>query len=145
MRSWDLIHLAGGVYIPPSPVARAEGRALRLVAMEQSHEGEDERSQGGHAFIMRSGLGGMYTPPARWVKSQDHIAQRPALVRWNRDAESIYKLKEIMKVMLLRGARPFKVKLYLVCLNSNCFDLQPVICILILITPPEVANTGPGF
>ena len=33
------------------PVARAEGRALRLVAMEQSHEGEDERSQGGHAFI----------------------------------------------------------------------------------------------
>ena len=33
------------------PVARADGRALRLVAMEQSHEGEDERSQGGHAFI----------------------------------------------------------------------------------------------
>ena len=33
------------------PVARADGRALRLVAMEQSHESEDERSQGGHAFI----------------------------------------------------------------------------------------------
>ena len=33
------------------PVARAEGRALRLVAMEQSHEGEDERPQGRHAFI----------------------------------------------------------------------------------------------
>ena len=33
------------------PVARAEGRALRLVAMEQSHKGEDERPQGGHASI----------------------------------------------------------------------------------------------
>ena len=35
--------------------------------------------------------------------------------------------------MLLRGARPFEVKLYLICLNNKCFDFQPIIYILILI------------
>ena len=35
-------------------------------------------------------------PQARFVKSQDRIAQRQEMARWNRDAESIYKPKELM-------------------------------------------------
>ena len=36
-------------------------------------------------------------PQSRFVKSQDRIAQRPVMVRWNRDAESTYMLKELMR------------------------------------------------
>ena len=35
--------------------------------------------------------------------------------------------------MLLRGARSFKVKLHLICLNNKCFDFKPMLLILILI------------
>ena len=35
--------------------------------------------------------------------------------------------------MTLREARPFMVKLYLICLNNKCFDFKPMIYILILI------------
>ena len=35
--------------------------------------------------------------------------------------------------MLLRGARPFEAKLYLICLNNKCFDFKVVIYILISI------------
>ena len=52
---------------------------------------------------------------------------------WNRLAESIYKLEILWDLMLLKGARPFKVKLYLICLNNNCFDFKPMLYILILI------------
>ena len=31
------------------------------------------------------------------------------------------------------GARPFKAELYLICLNNECFDFQPVLHILILV------------
>ena len=34
--------------------------------------------------------------------------------------------------MTMRGARPFKVKLYLICLNNKCFDFKPMLYILIL-------------
>ena len=34
-------------------------------------------------------------PQARFVKSQDRTAQRPAMARWNRDAGSIYKLRNL--------------------------------------------------
>ena len=37
----------------------------------------------------------------------------------DRLAESIYKLRNLWELMLLRGARPFKVKLYLICLNNK--------------------------
>ena len=38
-----------------------------------------------------------------------------------------------MKNYVIVGARPFKVKLYLICLNNKCFDFQPITYILILI------------
>ena len=31
--------------------------------------------------------------------------------------------------MLLRGARPFKAKLYLICSNNKCFDFKPMLYI----------------
>ena len=40
--------------------------------------------------------------------------------------------------MLLRGTRPFKVQLYLICLNKKCFDFKPMLYILALV----VLNTG---
>ena len=89
-------------------------------------------------FQLTWGFRGMYIPPARWAKSQDRIAQRPAMARWNRFAESIYKLKILWGLMLLRGARPFKVKLYLICFNYKFFYFKPIIYILILI----VLNLG---
>ena len=36
------------------------------------------------------------------------------MARWNRLAESIYKLEILWDLMLLKGARPFEVKLYLI-------------------------------
>ena len=41
--------------------------------------------------------------------------------------------------MTLKGARPFKVKLHLICLNNKCFDFKPIKNILILI----VTDPGP--
>ena len=55
------------------------------------------------------------------------------MARWNRDAESTYKLKELMRTYVTEGARPFKVKLYLICLNNKCFDFKLKIYMLILI------------
>ena len=40
-----------------------------------------------------------------------------------------------MKIMLLKEARPFKVKIYLICFNNKCFDFKLIIYILILIVP----------
>ena len=65
-------------------------------------------------------------PQARWVKSQDRIAQRPVMARWNRLAGSIYKLEVLWDLMLLKGARPFHIKLYLICFNNKCFDFKPI-------------------
>ena len=48
--------------------------------------------------------------------------------------------------MLLRGARPFKVKLYLIRLNNKCFDFKLIICILVLVVlnfgTSELGNFG---
>ena len=76
---------------------------------------------------------GMYTPPARWVKSQDRIAQRPQMARSTRFAESTHKLELLWALMLLRGARPFKAKHHLNYFNNKCLDFKPMIYILILI------------
>ena len=65
-------------------------------------------------------------PQARLVKSQDRIAQRPVMALWNRLAESIYKLEILWDLMLLRDARPFQAKLYLICLINNCFGFKPI-------------------
>ena len=32
-------------------------------------------------------------------------------------------------MLLRRVARPFKVKLYLICLNNKCFDFKPMVYI----------------
>ena len=51
--------------------------------------------------------------------------------------------------MLLKGARPFKVKLYLICLNNKCFEFKPIYNVLILIVTdpgpviPELFNALP--
>ena len=37
---------------------------------------------------------GFYTPRFNKLRLLPLIAQRPVMARWNRDAESIYKLKE---------------------------------------------------
>ena len=72
-----------------------------------------------HLGLLCVGSGGC-TPQARLEQSQDRIAQRPAMARSNRLAESIYK----PDLLLLRGARPFKAYLYFICLNNKCFDFN---------------------
>ena len=48
-------------------------------------------------------------PQARFVKSQDRIAQRPVMARLNRLAGSIYKPGILRDLVLLKGVRPYKV------------------------------------
>ena len=48
-------------------------------------------------------------PQARFVKSQDRIAQRPVMARWNRLAGSINKPGILRDLVLLKGVRPYKV------------------------------------
>ena len=46
--------------------------------------------------VDRVGKGADLTPPV-FLRLLPLIAQRPVMARWNRDAESIYKLKETMR------------------------------------------------
>ena len=40
---------------------------------------------------------------------------------------------KLWEIVLLRGARPFKAKLHLICFNNRCFDFKPIIYILMLV------------
>ena len=107
MRGSKRSYLGGGVRYPfeGGPDAQKDAiREARVFAMRVpaasplflEHPGASRRLPG---------LSGMYTPPARWVKSQDRIAQRPALVRWNRDAEITYKFKEPIRTHVTESSQ----------------------------------------
>ena len=59
------------------------------------------------------------------------IAQRPPLVRSTRLVAYCSDPSPVTSGNRSRGARPFKVKLYLICLNNKCFDFKLIIYTLI--------------
>ena len=69
-------------------------------------------------------LGGMYTPKSDLLSPK--IAS-PKGQRWcvgTATPRVFISIKNLWELMSLRGARPFKVKLYLIRLNNKCFDFK---------------------
>ena len=72
-------------------------------------------------------------PPPVWLRLLPLIAQRPALVRSTRLVAYCSDPSPVTPGNRSRGARPFKAKLHLICLNNSFFDFKIITYILILI------------